>query len=1022
MRSVFARGAAALSLVALLGVAALGCGGGSGIGDGFAGPAQVSPAKSTVTANVASVKADGTSTAVVTVVLEDGNGNPIKDALIEATVTGTNNLVTISGITDATGTATVAIASTKGETKTVTITAINGTNPGVTLTETVTITFVAVATAPAGSTIIASAPSAVADGVSTVTLTVTVEDVLGNPVPDQTVAFATTTGTNVSLTVAGVATGAVTNASGVATATVSSPTAQTGVIVTASVFSSAGGATITLASPPIAFTPGPAAALRFSSLPTFVAGVPNTIVVTFVDAQGNATASNQEVALNIPTIASNNGSLPYNRPLIGPNFVFAFGNTIVVARNGVATFSGLGITVGTGTYTVGAQATGFAPITGTFTAVGNTATSLIFEYGTSLTADDTVNAPSTVVQGQPFNPVVEVFAVDTFNNKTATLPSGVGTVTISGTAALTGTLTRPLVGGVATFGGLGVDVTQAVGAAFTLSAVDDGAVLTATGNSNAFSVVATLLAAQLRIPQVPNLTAGIASPLLTATLVDSTGAAASPTNGPVTFALTAVDQFGNTISLGNQTTGSSFTIQIDKVGSYSLRTTNTGDGANVILDFLTTAAPTTGAGATTPFTVSPAAPAQLVFTQNPGLGNAIGALVSNTGTTLASAMGVITSPTPDLQVTCKDAFGNVATTFSGSNAVVQVLMTGGAPGTAVLGATTATAVAGVANFGPLSLTPGATNPVNNTATPYILTASPAVPAAFPGLVATAVNPTFNIVAAGNALANAAKVVFLNPPTNATAGDQIPASGATPGDLVLQLQDFYGTPILNLTQSASISQLAGSGIGTDPAPVTDLVPALATVTASTTAPITTAPANAHFQGQFLHQDRTCITLFLVATSGGLNNGLSGPIDILPGIAENVVPPSTALSFTPNQPAPLAIHAQGNLAFPTILTPAGSGTGLPYVQVFDALGNVATTFNGTCSATLIQAALPANAGTLGGTTTVSFVSGNAIFFDLGITANSQAFGTTVAYPGLNYAIPQIPGFASLDSTNGFSVTSP
>ena len=97
----------------------------------------------------------------------------------------------------------------------------------------------------------------------------------------------------------------------------------------------------------------------------------------------------------------------------------------------------------------------------------------------------------------------------------------------------------------------------------------------------------------------------------------------------------------------------------------------------------------------------------------------------------------------------------------------------------------------------------------------------------------------------------------------------------------------------------------------------------------------------------------------------------------------------------------------------------------MQVFDVNGNVATTFAGSATASLALPlpTLDSNTnpitvlGTLQGTRTVPFVSGNAIFTDLTITGQvTTPANASVSYTkGLQIQIPNLPGFGGANTIN-------
>jgi hypothetical protein len=185
--------------------------------------------------------------------------------------------------------------------------------------------------------------------------------------------------------------------------------------------------------------------VAFTALPGFVAGNPALIQVSIEDQFGNLVpnASNQ-VCLSLGNdctagIAPLNINSPFNLPILDNGGLR--GNTICVASNGVASFPGLQI-LKTGSYRIGALATGLASASGTINVVGNMAVGLGFAWNNNI---DNVPATGTAsAAGLPidtwgagnFNNVfgttsftVNVTAVDFFGNPTSNLPPGDGAAT-----------------------------------------------------------------------------------------------------------------------------------------------------------------------------------------------------------------------------------------------------------------------------------------------------------------------------------------------------------------------------------------------------------------------------------------------------------------------------------------------------------------------------------------------------------------------------------------------------------------
>jgi protocatechuate 3,4-dioxygenase beta subunit len=175
-----------------------------------------SAATSSITASPATLTANGVATTTLTVTVEDAVGNPVANTAVTLSASGSDNAFSpISGTTNAKGVFTAALTSTLAQTET--ITATEGSAQ-----ETTSVTFAAGPPSASTSSITASPDTVTADGVATTTLTVTVEDAVGNPVANTAVTVSANGSDNVFTPVSGT-----TNAKGVFTAALTSTLAQT---------------------------------------------------------------------------------------------------------------------------------------------------------------------------------------------------------------------------------------------------------------------------------------------------------------------------------------------------------------------------------------------------------------------------------------------------------------------------------------------------------------------------------------------------------------------------------------------------------------------------------------------------------------------------------------------------------------------------------------------------------------------------------------------------------------------------
>lgn len=170
-----------------------------------------------VVASPNSAVADANTTVAITATVLDGTNNPVSGQAITLAVSGSNNVINVaSGSSDGNGVFRSSFASSKAESKTVTVkagTAIVSTNVLVTpgSPNLTTSTFVA-----------SPNRTIVANDASIVTLTATLRDVKGNPVPNQGLSL-TSSGNDNTFSVAN----GNTNASGVFSSNLRSGVAQT---------------------------------------------------------------------------------------------------------------------------------------------------------------------------------------------------------------------------------------------------------------------------------------------------------------------------------------------------------------------------------------------------------------------------------------------------------------------------------------------------------------------------------------------------------------------------------------------------------------------------------------------------------------------------------------------------------------------------------------------------------------------------------------------------------------------------
>ncbi|PYP29442.1 MAG: hypothetical protein DMD55_01505, partial [Gemmatimonadetes bacterium] len=572
-------------------------------------------------------------------------------------------------------------------------------------------------------------------------------------------------------------------------------------------------------SAPFDITPGAATHLVFTVQPantTAGATLTPAVQVAAQDAAGN-------------TVPSFTGSVTLALGGTNPAGGVLAGTTTVAAVNGVASFATLSVDK-SGDYWLAARATGLS---------GGTSSDFSVSPGAATHLTFTVQ-PGTTTAGHQIAPAVKVAAQDALGN---VVPSFTGSVTVAlgsnpAGSTLSGSATVSAVSGVATFGDLSINTS---GSGYTLTATATG--LTGA-TSTPFGITPGAATHLVFTVQPANATAGTTlTPAVQVAAQDAAGNTVPSFSGSVTVALGGTNPAGGTLA-GTTTVAAvngvaSFaTLSIDKSGSY----------------WLTATAPATGlsGGTSNDFSIAAGAATQLAFTVQPS--NAVA------GRTIS----------PAVQVSARDAQGNLVTGFVGS--VTMALGTN--PGGSTLGGTTTVpAVSGVASFGNLSL--------DKVGTGYTLTAAAAGPTG-------ATSNSFNVTVGA-----ASQLVFTVQPTNTTAGATI-----TPAVQVTVL-DGQGNTATGFTGNVTVAFGSNPGGGT---------------LAGTTT-VAAVSGVASFASLSIAKVGTGYTL--TAAAAGLPAATSAAFNVTPGTAAKLVftvqPSNTAAgaAITPAVQV-TAQDAQGNTA--------------------------------------------------------------------------------------------------------------
>jgi uncharacterized repeat protein (TIGR03803 family) len=478
--------------------------------------------------------------------------------------------------------------------------------------------------------------------------------------------------------------------------------------------------------------------------------------------------------------------------------------------------------------------------------------------------------PTNATAGSAISPAVTVDVEDQFGNIVAGNTSNVTLSVASGPGTLGGTVTVAAVNGVATFSNLSINTAGS----YTIKATD-GALTSATSSSFTVSPAA---ASKLVFAQQPtNVTAGSAiSPAVTVDVEDQFGNIVTGNTSSVTMAVASgPGSLGGTLTVAAVAGVATFSnLSLTTAGSYTIKAT---DGA------LTSA--TSGS-----FTVSPAAASKLAIAQQP--------------TNVAAGSAI----SPAVTIDVEDQFGNIVTGNT-SNVTMSIASGPGSLG----GTVTVAAVNGVATFSNLSI---------NATGAYTIKASD-------GALTTATSGSFNVTPAA-----ANKLVFVQQPTNATAGVAISPA------ITVNVEDQFGNLVTGNTSNVTISVASG-------------------------------PSSA------LSGTLTVAAVGGVATFSNISEATAGAFTF--SAADGALATATSASFTIS---PATAAKLGFIQQPTNVNPGVSISPAVTVGIEDAFGNVIT--SNTSSVTISLASGP---GTLSGTLTASAVNGVATFNNLSLSTTGS-----------------------------------
>ena len=360
----------------------------------------VSATTSTVSASPTTVVADGVTTSTVTVTLLDASSRPVSGKTVTLSAgSGSSTITTVNGTTNANGQATFTVKDTKAETVAYTG---KDTTDSVTVTQTAQVTFTAGTPTAGNSTVTANPTSITADGSTTSTITVTLEDAHNNPVSGKTVTLQGTGSSTIT------AVNGTTNASGVATFTVKNTKAETDTYTATDTSDTV----VVTQTAQVTFTPGALTKFVFATISSpQTAGTAFNVTITAEDANGN-------------TVTSYNGG----------------GDNVTISSTGTiqgGSFTSNNFSNGALTQSVTITNTGNFTLTATGNpghASGIIGTSNPFTVNPGTATHFTVSAPGSATAGAPIN--FTVTALDAFNNTATGYLGTVRFLSTDGQAAL----------------------------------------------------------------------------------------------------------------------------------------------------------------------------------------------------------------------------------------------------------------------------------------------------------------------------------------------------------------------------------------------------------------------------------------------------------------------------------------------------------------------------------------------------------------------------------------------------------
>ena len=665
------------------------------------------------------------------------------------------------------------------------------------------------------------------------------------------------------------------------------------------------------------------------------------------------------------------------------------GTTSGAAVAGSRSFANLSLNKAASGYTLTANATGLTGVTSsTFTVNPAAASRVVF-----------ANNPTNTVAGVAINPAVTLIALDPFDNVATGFGASV-TMTIGnnpGTSTLGGFTTVNAVQGNVTFNNLTLNK---VGTGYTLVASSTGI----TGaTSTAFNITPAPAAKLIFTVQPTTALAGTTlTPAVTLVARDAFDNFATGFNGAVSMAI------GNNPGGSNLLGTTSVNAAAGNITFSNLALNRVGTGYTIVAT-----SPGLTPATSAAFDIVPGDASRLFFSVQPSSAVAGQAL------------------SPAVQVTVRDGFGNLATSYNGN---VSVAISANPGGATLSGTLTVAASSGLAQFPDLSLDKtGSGYTLIATGTGLVSTTS----AVFNISSAPAVALTFSVqpsaVQAGSTFVPTVQVTardtFGNQATDFTA-DVTLALGANPGGATLAgtlvqpgaagVASFAGISLDRVGAGYTLTA-AAAGLPTVTSATFDVSPGAPAQLVFTVQPTSTASGQAitpaivvearDGSGNLATQFTSAVAVAIGTNPGGgtlsgiASQNAVGGVATFAGLSIDLAGAGYTLvatggGMTPGTSAAFEITAASasRLVFAVQPTAAVAGedvTPAVRIEARDASGNLDTTFTGT-----VAVALGANPGsaTLLGTASLMAMGGVAVFADLSLDKVGTGYTLVASTAGL------------------------